>query len=544
MRAVAPVIGIGLLLVAAPAGAQVPEGGPAAAQAPSGARRPPPRSAAEADLPVLEMTLDPELERTKAQVESLRQVVQSVLVPMGVLVGVLAGGALLAGAAGSAGVLVLLRRERRAAAAIAAVPAVPAGPAPPAEEIRSAREILDATHRILGLVQETLQLAKDAGERATRAAGARMGARVAELEGRARAALEAAGGPDASADRAPLAAIAAEAETLEPHLALADGELPAACLLATGLARSWRGDLDAGLERVRAAARRAADPELTALAHAATGAALLDLGRFGEAGEALRRALAAAPAGTLRHAELERRRLECALHEIADDATDDAVEGLDRGLDRLADGLEAASAPAAVRQQVAATRGDALAWAARRASTPDRGRALHERAVAAFRQAGQTAWARSGLLEARHALGEPIGLEEGREVLARVDAELGAAGSPGAVATLLAVRVLVQARLDVPPAEREADYRELRHVLRDVAPAVTLASPWERRRVGRAVLEAEARTLAHPADERRDAAGDGAGRAEGASPEGPPRLAKAGARGPTARAAARRGLSG
>jgi hypothetical protein len=295
---------------------------------------------------------------------------------------------------------------------------------------------------------------------------------------------------------------------------------------------------------MRAAARRATDPELAAMAHAWVGATLADLGRFGEGGEALRRALAAEPPGTARHAELERRRIECAFHEIPDDAADGAVEALDWELARLTAALEAASAAAPARQAVAALRGDVLAWAARRAPTPERRKALYDRAVAGYRQAGDTPWAWSGLLEARHALGEAVGAGEYHEVLAEADEQLGAAAEPRAVAALHAVRLLAQARLGVPPAEREASYRELRAALRDVEPAVTLPSPRERRSVGRAAFEAEARALCRAADERGDApASDGgAARADGAGPEGPPRLAKAAGRGPAARTGARRGL--
>jgi len=513
---------------AAIAGAQGAGPGRRGATAPARAPVDPP----PADLPLLEATVDPELERTKAQVESLQQLVRSTLVPMGVLVAALAAGGLLLGAAGGLGALALVWRARRERA--------------PAAEPTA---LLEATQRALLLVHETLRLARDATERAVRLEVAAVTERAATLEVRARGALDL-DLPELLEDprrRRQIAAVAREIDAADGHHRLHDVEWPAACLVALGLARYLDHDPEAALEHLRAAARREPDGNLGALAHAGTGVILAEGGRFAEAADAFRRAVDVAPPGTPACAELRRRRLESAFFGTAPDAAG-AADELDQALARLeADAAEAGGHPTVVRERIATTRGDLLAWAARHAA-PDGRRLLLDRALASYRRAGDGAWAHSGLLEARHALGEAVDAADYRTLIEQTVQQIAAAREPRVLAGLHALRLIAQGRLGPSRGEVEAAYRDVHAALRDVDHDVTVASPLERRPVSRDAFAAETRASYRAFGQplARPVAGNGGDSGSVPTPPaGPSRYAKAAPKSPRVeRPGARRGLPG
>jgi tetratricopeptide (TPR) repeat protein len=444
----------------------------------------PPRDA-PAELPVFEATPDPELERTKAQVESLRQLVQSTLVPTSTLLAVLVGGLLLLGAgSGLAAVALVVWRGRRAPPA---APAVPAGQA----------ELLEATHRVVGLAHEMLGVVRDATARTAQAERATLAERAATLAARARGALTP--DPRLLADdprrRREIAAVARAVEAEEAGFRLHGVELPDACLVAVGVARWLAHDPEAALEPLQAATRRQPDAEVTAVAHAALGTALAELGRFARAADAFRQALASLPPRTPVHAELLRRRLECAFFDTPTDGAAAAADDLDRQLSALeAESADGNGRATDLCERIAATRGDVLTWAARHTSRDAAGNLL-DRAVACYRRAGSGPWARSGFLQVREGRGEPTDAEAYRALADQAVEAIGNAGHPAALAQLHAIRVVALARLGAPRAEVDATYREVHIALREVDPGAVLDAPVERRAVDRDAFTAELRAI-------------------------------------------------
>jgi tetratricopeptide (TPR) repeat protein len=555
-RSVPRLAAIGLALAvglaAAPGGA---------APAPVPARRPPVAPAAEMPfhetLPVYEAGADPELEKAKAQIENLRQLVYAVLVPVGVLVVLLTAAALLVS---GAAVVALLRYDRRArrqpdSAGAQETPAVGADAA--------TAPLLEAMQRTLLLVEESFRLGREAGERAGRVDALRAAERLAELDGRAREALAAVAPRLESGTELQNARLRLWLRELGGELASVAGWLTAhgvpltpACLLVKGLDRHLGQAPAAALPSLREAAARAVEPELARMARAWVGRELCVLGRFAEATEALAAAREAEPAGSAWHLELGRQSAEARFFAAAEAAAGAAgpdvaatVEALDDELARLRAELpEQSPGHTAVRRRLFATSGDVLAWGARHLSTADGRKALLERAVAYYEWAGESLWALSGRLEAKHALGEAIEPAEHRQVVAETVALLAARLEPGELATLHLTRLLAQDRLGAPAAELDAAYRELRAALRETDRLVTLFSPRERRRVTWEAFEAEGRAVYREIAERaaRPARAE-APAAPSAPPEsGPARYAKAAPRGPAPhgeRPGARRRLS-
>jgi hypothetical protein len=498
------------------------------------AKRAPADASSTEPLPVFE-GVDPELEKVKAQIESLRQLLYAVVVPVGVLVALLAAAGLLVG---GAAILALVRHDRRgrrqeaaatraAAASRAEIPLAP---------------LLETMQRTLALVEETVRLGREASERAERAPTIRAAARLTELDRRARVAL-AAMAPGLEARTAlddprvqhDVAELAAELTAVEGWLRVHDVPTSPAGLLVQGLHQHLRQRPAAALARFREAALRATEPELTRIARGWIGRELGALGRFAEAARALAEARDAEPVGAPGRLELDRQHVEARFFAVAEatargtgGALTTVLEPLDAELARLRAELpDQSPAYSPVRRRLFATSGDVLTWAARHLAAADGRKGSLERAVAYYESAGEGLWPRSGWLEARHALGEVVDAGEYRQLADQAIALLASRLEAGDLATLHLARLIAQDRLGAPPGEVEATYREIRTALRDTDRQVCLLSPRERCALPWEAFEAHAQSVYQEVRERAAAPATVEAPPPPAPPaSGPPRYAK------------------
>lgn len=515
---------------------------------------PPPVAPAPAEnLPMFEAP-DPEIERTKAQLDSLRQLVHTVILPIGALLGFLAAGGILVGAVAA---VALLRQGRQAArlrelAAASETAAEPRIAEARAAEARAAEaraaawqaQLIEVAQRTLTLLEESLRLTRQADERTAEAATLRARERVGELEGRARELLAAAAlsaDPETCVDdlrlRGELADLADEVAMLEGPIMLQAIELPPACLQVKGLHRHQRHEARAALKSFRECAVRATDRDLALLARFWAARELCALGHFVESAETLRRALETEAPGSPRRLELGRLRLESLFFGLAEAATESArpdvtgiVEGLEREIERLRAELpEQSLEHAAVSRRICTTAGDVMAWGARHSTDSSERASLLKKAVGFYELAGDELWARLGWAEASQALGEPVDAALYRQVEELAVGRLSRPLEPRSLPPVHLARLIAQERLQAPLGELEISAGALRAALQGVDRLMTVFSPFERRNVTREAFEAESHQFFREIGERsaRPAVSDEVGGLPpDAAKSGPPRYAK------------------
>ena len=279
------------------------------------------------DPQVVDMRL--ELERLRSEIQDVRSRLNSILLPLSVVV---SGGIVLGG-------LVTVRSERRNSQLQEL--AVTGETLSQARAEATHANFLEASQKTMNLVNETLRLATEAGQRAEESMKLKAQESLEEIEVQARDVLGSALVGDFKAIvereeiRRPLLEIAAELGSIEGFLHLQQIKLTPVCLFVKGMSRHLSQAAEPAIRNLREAARQSDEPDLSALSLFWIGYEQNNLGKYELAREAFRRALQVSSSSDpgAQHYELERIILESRFFQL--------VRDWDPGQPKQTDELEA-----------------------------------------------------------------------------------------------------------------------------------------------------------------------------------------------------------
>lgn len=253
--------------------------------------------------------LNNRLIRLEQEQENQRELVIILLTPLALLVGLLTAG-------GVAGLITSVRTENRNSQLHALVVAGESASQARSEQVHAS--FLDSSQKTLGLVNDTLELAKDASERAVTTMSDKARRRLEALDRRAQEVVRRARlleNPKRIVEEAeltsPIMAIAGELQAIEGFLALQDIELTSSCLFIRGMDRHLKQDSTAAVSDLWDAVDSSHEDGLEDLALYWIGYEYNNLGQPLEASTIFKQAIARLP-GTSRSTRLayELRRIE------------------------------------------------------------------------------------------------------------------------------------------------------------------------------------------------------------------------------------------
>ena len=313
----------------------------------------------------------PSIEDLERQVEDLRSIVQLLLAPIGILIGVLTIG-------GALGVVFSLRDQRRISQFHEL--AVSSEVSSQRRTEQSYSSFLEESQKTLTLVNDTLALAREATDRAAHTMEQKTEHNLAVIEAKARELLE----PlldagefedilNSSEDRTKFETIANELGAIEGYLLLQDIDLHPYSRFVKGIALYLEDDISAALGTIRQSAQDASVRELQLFAIYWNANLNIALGGYGEAEHVFTSGKANLPELALEARELDRMIDETKFFRIATE------RAIDRPYDRLATikdllidleddaRLEYRDDPNRVSKtshEIARSRGDLLTWIA------------------------------------------------------------------------------------------------------------------------------------------------------------------------------------
>jgi len=299
-----------------------------------------------------------------------------------------------------------------------------------ADEVHS--KFLDSSQRTLRLVNDTLEVAKEASERASRTVDEKAKSLLRNVEESARELLRQAllsedfkaivEKPEFSTR---VQEIATELSYIEGTLRIQDIPLPDVCLLIKGIDKHLREEPRAAITELRRASESSQDAELRLLSQYWLGYEANNLGWYDEAANTFRRIAQDSPDTLPRSFELRRIWVESRFFEAAaavgtlgldklgerDDMVR-AIQACERQLGDIEDELITKDTSFdRVRSQVQTTRGNVWMWLA--LSEPKEAQTYWQQAADCFERAGRgSLWSLFGLLEAHQRLGRPVNSEE------------------------------------------------------------------------------------------------------------------------------------
>lgn len=368
----------------------------------------------------------------------------------------------------------------------------------------------------LTLVNDTLQLAKDASERAATAMGHKALERLMELDRDLKTTLsrvyderdfKAVVKNDAI--REALADMARKVANSEGMLEAQEVGLTPHCLFAKGL------DL-----HLKSAPRPAilclqevptdSDHDLSALALYWAAYESNNIGNFDKAVEHLQQARGRflTEEHRAQHYELSRCEIQARFFDMAWNQSTQVgerrsqIEGFAEEIEELVSALRDNRGDIiAERGHCKETLGDMMFWAARRAprevsdvSPTDEQRSLLEDAARYYLAGGDHVWAQLGLAQARWALGDQLEDEEYATLHSKLVVEGVAHREPRTLALRHAAVMIVEGEYGAPSDSLHQSWRYLSNDVLGVSEDITIFSPWQKRNVPRSIFIDEAQT--------------------------------------------------
>jgi tetratricopeptide (TPR) repeat protein len=343
---------------------------------------------------------------------------------------------------------------------------------------------LDASQKTIALVNQTLQLAKDASQRADEAAELRaqrvrdrIETRARDIAGTVVAKTELHSIVKDQKDRLRIVDLASEIASVQGYLEMEGITLSPACHFVLGLSSHFQEDSLRAIRHLRDAADEAQhrDLEIASLYWAAY--ELNNTGEYDQAGDLFRRASETEPQRTARFYELMRMIYETRFFALADspaqdeprhslEAVDDLFHELDSQLDAIPKGIDTKLARAHLRQ----TQAHLLVWAADpprfTQEVSDEQHATLERAKALFASAmslekSPELWTVLGLAETQYHLDGTVDTEAYCKVIDMTKDELATRVERRTLVSLDEARLIAQVRLRKPSGDIERTHEHL-----------------------------------------------------------------------------------
>lgn len=268
-------------------------------------------------------SLDLEVEDQKRRVDTLERAYEWLILPMTVLVGILALG-------GAIGVVFSIRDQRRVSQLHEL--AVTSDVSGQLRAEQSFTAFLEGSQKTLNLVNDTLQLAKEATESESRRTEQKANAHLAAIEEDAEElvlGIDEAGDFEELVDfpenRAELRRIAADLAALEGYVRLQDVDLKPYSRFVKGIDRYMLNDTTGALHAIRHATQDESKRQLQRMARYWVAKLNIALGNYTNASHMLEVAKGEATPGTVQWLEYERLRLETEFFEAADNVAPDAA---------------------------------------------------------------------------------------------------------------------------------------------------------------------------------------------------------------------------
>lgn len=450
--------------------------------------------------------LEGQVANLKQQTDNLDSFVNQLLLPLSILVGLLAGG-------GVIGLITSIRYERRQAQLHDLSMAGERSSQGRAEQMHSA--FLASSKETLGLVNDTLNLAKQASERAAEAMEQKARDSLNDIDTQAKDVLDRAFITrdfkvlvENQDTRTELDEIANTLTPIEGYVHLQGMTLTPRCFFVKGVQRHLRAESEAAIRNFRAA-QTADDPELRTWALYWAAYELNNLGRYSEAQNSFRGAQEHVGQNTPQGYELRRMQLEATFfgrvaaqespEELRGATRDQLVGDLEAELERLAATLPENADFQSERKLYSLSRGNLLLWRARvspaerdtEGECDERERELLGQAIHHFEQAGALTWAQFGRMQARWALSEVPDPAECEALRKAMRDQVGRRREWRTRALLHASILILDAEQRGAEDMLDADERDLRNVMQHVHEAMTLYSPWQKRNVRRDEFERE-----------------------------------------------------
>ena len=389
---------------------------------------------------------------------------------------------------------------------------------------------LSSAQRTLQLVNDTLELAREASERAAKTLEEKSRAILNSIEARCRADFGRAirsGEFKRIVEDVTLAGtiqeIANELASVEGYLRVQDINLPDICLFVRGMDRHLKEEPRLAIQELRQASDITSDPDLRMMANYWIGYESNNIGEHGEAAEVFGRMATDDRDKQLpRTFELQRIAIESRFFELAHSFGPLSLEGdplpdsdtprarligeVRHCAQRMAD-LEDALIPFdaqydGVRSLVRVTHGNILTWIAG-ASLEHRSGAL-ERAVTAFGEAGGELWGPFGRYEALRSLGQPVNGADYQAIADRVMVRVSQRVEPRSKVLLFSTRLIALGRQDERTApELEAVFGDCLSAIGRVNPTMRVYSQFRRSNVALDDLSTELRHFYEAERDRR-----------------------------------------
>jgi TolA-binding protein len=439
------------------------------------------------------------------QVNDLKEEIGRLLWPVSILLGILALG-------GGLGVVFSIRDQRRVSQLHELTVAGEQAAQRRSEDSYST--FIDASQKTLALVNDTLQLAKEATERANQTMSLRAERSLTAIADRAQDLLDKVLLGDFKAIvadarlRADLEGLAKELATIEGYLSLQAIPLRPECLFVQGMSRHLQNDARGAIRAFRQVGEKGVSRDLRALAQYWIAYLHNNRGEYREAAEIFRASQQHLSSDSPRYLELERISWETEFFLAAKQCViSDAATRRAAVLGALTQ-LERCSTQAArdaaryekVSQSIAGTRANILTWVAnvRVRLTPgidsSRDAALRE-AQALYAIAGRGMFSRFGECEARYYLGEHVEASEysgiERDAMEFLQNRREPRNTANLYETILIARFRQQ-ELNSVQVDALDIYTKVQAAIGDILDAdITIFSQFEKRNVTKAEFAAE-----------------------------------------------------
>lgn len=379
--------------------------------------------------------------------------------------------------------------------------------------------VLEASQRTLTLVNDTLELAKEANAAAARTMRLKAEQSLEEIDSHARDVLIS---PLQGNDfkvvvenaglRSSLREAASDLLSIEGYLQLQGIDFTPVCYFLKGMERHLRQEPRVAIRNLREAAQRSRDRDLTAFALYWVGYELNNLGQFRAAADTFRRALDGEVPSNPRYFELKRIELESRFferaaelgkekRELGDAEIEGATQDLVHQLRDLIDGVPQSAEFRGVREGTHRTWGNVLSWAGRNAASAGSRESSFREAMNQFAAAGSRLYSVFGLLEAKQALwrltkasGCEVNPSDYEQVIKEAYDQLSIRTEPRTLALLNETRLIAHYRREGSAALASV-YRELMTALNAVDPTITVYSQLDKRNIPWDQFQEEVRTL-------------------------------------------------
>jgi tetratricopeptide (TPR) repeat protein len=429
-----------------------------------------------------------ELDNLQHQVDSLRDqqnlVLTVLLVPLGLLIAVLFSGGLY-------GIVTSVRNENRVRQMHEF--AVASGTASELRVEQANSTFLGASQQTLTLVNETLQLAKDASERAAQTLAQKANRSLEAIDDRAQDAIrpgllssEFRDVVEEASIRSSIIEVANELSSIEGYLRLQDVDLTDNCYFVKGIERHLRQDPHSAVRNLWEAVEHSNDTDLVGTALYWIGYEYNNLGNFLDAERTFRRALERQSTSSARFFELKRISIESRFFQVArnvgSSTTGSArgqIAGIESELHDLLKETPKRDEFKRVSGMTRTTHGNVLSWATTHSTERSvRERLLHDSAKL-FEEAGDSLWPLFGLLECQTKLKRKPSQTGYKRVIDLAVDRLARRLEPRSLVLLHETRLIAEIRLR-RTSEVDAAYRDLQAALNQVDRDLTIYSQQER----------------------------------------------------------------